>query len=154
VIDTPQITESVDQLTAFIPLIMPRAEIQKVMGPSIREVFAAIAAQGIALAGPWFTHYTRRPTDTFDFQVCVLVAMPIAAVGRVMPGRLPAAKAVRTVYRGPYEGLGAAWSEFHVWIASNGFCPAQNLWERYLVGPESSTDPVDWLTELNQPLAG
>jgi effector-binding domain-containing protein len=154
VIDTPQIADSADQQMAFIPLIVPRAEIGNAMGPSIREVFATIAAQGIAPAGPWFTHHTRRPTDTFDFQVCVPVATPITAAGRVRPGILPAAKVVRTVYRGPYEGLAGAWGEFHAWITTNGYSPAQNLWERYVVGPESSPDPAGWRTELNQPLAG
>ena len=37
-LDTPQITETADQLTASISLIVPREEIQTVMGPSIREV--------------------------------------------------------------------------------------------------------------------
>src|SRR4051812_44801547 len=50
VLDTPQITETDDQLTAFIPLTVPREEIQTVMGPSIRAVYAALAAQGIAPA--------------------------------------------------------------------------------------------------------
>jgi hypothetical protein len=34
-IDTPQITQSAAQLTAVIRLTIPRAEIQKVMGPAI-----------------------------------------------------------------------------------------------------------------------
>ena len=88
-LETPRITESTDQLTACIPLVVPRAEIRTVMGPSIREVYAALAAQGIAPAGPWFTHHRRRPTETFDFDVCVPVATPVAATGRVKPGLLP-----------------------------------------------------------------
>ena len=123
-IDPPRIAETADQLTAFIPLVVPRAEIQAVMGPAISEMYAALAAQGIAPAGPWFTHHRRRPTDTFDFDVCVPVASPVAAAGRVKPGRLPAARVARTVYRGPYEGLGAAWGEFCAWIEANGHTPA------------------------------
>ena len=29
-----------------------------------------------------------------------------------------------------------------------------DLWERYLVGPETSLDPAHWRTELNEPLLG
>jgi len=152
VIEMPQITETADQLTAFIPLVVPRDEIQRVMGPSIREVYAAIAAQGIAPAGPWFTHHRRRPSDTFDFDVCVPVSTPVTEVGRVKPGRLPAARVARTLYTGPYEGLSAAWSEFCAWIEANGHTPREDLWECYLVGPESSPDPSTWRTELNRPL--
>ena len=151
-IEVPQITETADQLTAFIPLVVPRDEIQHVMGPSIREVYAAIAAQGIAPAGPWFTHHRRRPSDTFDFDVCVPVSTPVTEAGRVKPGRLPAARVARTVYTGPYEGLSAAWGEFGAWIEANGHTPREDLWECYLVGPESSPDPSTWRTELNRPL--
>ena len=87
-LETPQITETAELLTAFLHLTVPRAEIQTVMGPAVREVYAAVAAQGIAPAGPWFTHL-RRPTDTFDFEVCVPVATPFCASGRVQPGGGP-----------------------------------------------------------------
>lgn len=47
--------------------------------------------------------------DTFDFEVGVPVAAPVAAAGRVKPGELPAATVARTVYHGDYSGLGEAW---------------------------------------------
>ena len=153
-LDTPQVTETADQLTATIHLVIPQAEIRSVMGPSIREVFAALSAQGIAPAGPWFTHHRRRPSETFDLEVCVPVAAPVAVVGRVRPGSLPAARVARTVYQGPYEDLGAAWGELFDWIAANGLSPRADLWECYLVGPESGIEPGGYRTELNCPLAG
>lgn len=153
-LETPRIMETTDQLTALIPLVVPRAEIPAVMGPSIREVYAALAAQGIAPAGPWFTHHRRRPTDTFDFEVCVPVATTVAAAGRVKSGLLPAARVARTVYSGPYEGLATAWGEFYAWVAAHGHTPRADLWEGYLVGPESGPDPAAWRTELNCPLVG
>ena len=151
-IETPQITEAAERLIAFIPLVVPRDQIRQVMGPSIREVYAAISAQGIAPVGPWFTHHRRRPEDTFDFDVCVPVATPVSDVGRVKAGRSPAARVARTVYTGPYEGLPGAWGEFCDWIEANGHTPREDLWECYLVGPESSPDPSTWRTELNRPL--
>jgi effector-binding domain-containing protein len=63
-------------------------------------------------------------------------------------------RVARTVYRGPYEGLGTAWGEFNAWIAANGHTPAPDLWECYVAGPESSPDPATWRTELNRPLIG
>ena len=58
----------------------------------------------------------------------------------------------RAVYHGPYEGLAAAWAEFCAWVEAGGHTPAEDLWERYVVGPESSPDPAVWRTELNRPL--
>ena len=151
-IDTPHIAQTAAQHTAVIRLTVPRAEIQHVMGPGYREVMAAVAAQGIAPAGPWLTHHLRMDPDTFDFEICVPVATPISAAGRVQPGRLPAATVARTVYRGRYEGLSAAWGEFMAWIAAQGHAPAPDLWEIYVAGPESSPDPANWRTELNRPI--
>ena len=86
-LDTPEITQSTAQPIAFIHLTVPRAEIQNVMGPGLSEVMAAVAAQGISPAGPWFTHHLRMDPDTFDFEICVPVTTPVAAAGRVQAGQ-------------------------------------------------------------------
>ena len=151
-LDTPQITQTADQLTAFIRLTIPRKEIRNVMGPGIGELMAAVAAQGIAPAGPWFSHHLRMDPDIFDFEISVPVPSPVAAVGRVQPGKWPATTVARTVYRGDYAGLGEAWSEFNDWIAAHGHTPGPDLWECYVTGPESSPDPAAWRTELTRSL--
>jgi effector-binding domain-containing protein len=153
-IDPPQITESAAQLTAVIHLTVPREEIRHVMGPGLGELREALAAQGIAAAGPWFTHHLRMDPEVFDFEICVPVTSPVAPAGRVRPGQLPAARVARTVYHGPYEGLSDAWGEFMGWIEAQGHTPAPDLWECYVAGPESSPDPAAWRTELNRPLLG
>jgi effector-binding domain-containing protein len=152
-IDAPQIAQTTAQLTAVIHVTIPRSEIRAAMGPGISEVIAAAKAQGVGPAGPWFTHHLRMDPAIFDFEICVPVTAPVAAAGRVTPGEMPALRVARTVYRGPYEGLGAAWGEFKDWIAANGHVPGPDLYECYLTGPESSTNPADWRTELSQPLA-
>lgn len=151
-LDDPQIVQTEARLTAVIRLTIPRADIQRVMGPAIGEVMAAVAAQGIAPAGPLFSHYLKMDPDTFDFEIGVPVKTPVTATGRVIAGELPAATVARTVYRGPYDGLGAAWGEFSEWIAAGGHEPAENLWEFYLTDPNSNPDPATWRTELNRPL--
>jgi effector-binding domain-containing protein len=151
-IETPRITRSDARPVAMIRLTVPTSEIQKVMGPGIQEVYATLAAQGVAPAGPWLTHHVRRPSDVFDFAICVPVATPVAPAGRVTPGELPAATVARTVYTGPYEGLGAAWSELLAWIERKGHTSREDLWEVYAVGPESQPDPGKYRTELYRPL--
>jgi effector-binding domain-containing protein len=152
-IDTPQVTRVAAQRTAVIYITIPRAQIREVMGPGITELMQTLAAQGIATTGPWFTHHLRMHPDTFDFEIGVPVAAPVAPTGRVRPGHLPAARVARTVYRGPYEGLSEAWGAFDAWIAANGHAAASDLWESYVAGPESGTDPAEWRTELTRPLA-
>lgn len=152
-IDTPQITQTTAQPTALIRITVLRSEIQQVMGAGYRELMDTIAAQGIAPTGPWYTHHLRMDPEVFDFELGVPVAAPFSATGRVQPGELPAATVVQTVYHGAYDGLPDGWGEFDAWIAAKGYTTGPNLWERYVVGPESNPDPAAWRTELNRPLA-
>ena len=153
-LEIPQIIETTARLRAFIHVTIPREEIRHVMGPGLQELMAALAVQGIAPAGPWFTHHLRMDPATFDFEISVPVTTPVTVAGRVQPGQWPSMKVARTVYHGPYEGLGAAWGEFDAWIVANALTPAGDLWECYAAGPESSPDPAAWRTELYRPLIG
>src|SRR5260221_11253841 len=106
-LDIPEITEAAAQLTAVIHLTIPRAEIRNVMGPGLGELRAAIAAQGIAPAGPWLTHHLRMDPAIFDFEICVPITIPVVATGRLKPGQLPAATVARAVYHRGSEALGS-----------------------------------------------
>lgn len=151
-LDTPQVVQTAAQQTAIIRITIPREQMREVMGPGHRELMAAVTAQGLAPAGPWFTHHVRMDPDIFDFEIGVPINAPITAAGRVKAGELPAATVVRTVYHGPYEGLGPAWAELDAWVAAQGHSSRPDLWECYVAGPESSPDPATWRTELNRPL--
>ena len=152
-IDTPRITQTAAQLAAVIHITIPRTEIQSAMRDGITEAMAAVKAQGIGPAGPWFTHHLSMQPGTFDFEICVPVTAPVTPVGLVKPGTFDTMKVARTVYQGGYEGLGGAWGEFKAWIAANGHASGQDLFECYAVGPESSANPAEWRTELSQPLS-
>jgi effector-binding domain-containing protein len=151
-IDTPQVIRSPARSAAVIHITVPRDDIRSAMGTGHRELMAALAAQGIAPAGPWFTHHLRAPAETFDFEIGVPVASVVAPAGRVKAGELPAATVARTVYHGPYEGLAQGWGELMAWIAAAGYTPASHLWEVYVAGPETGADASGYRTELNRPL--
>ncbi len=86
---TPILLETTSQSIATLHLTVPASEIRTVMGPGLTEVRSTIAAQGIDITGPWFTHHHVRPFDTFNFEICVPVNLPIVATGRVQPGEWP-----------------------------------------------------------------
>jgi len=152
VIETPQIVQTETLTMAKLYAKVPTSEIQTEMGKLVQEVIAEVQKQGIAITGPWFTHHFRRPDDFFDFEVCMPVAAPIKAAGRVAPGEWPAMKVVRTTYRGNYSGLPAAWGEFMQWTDNEGLKLSPEIWERYLVNPSTESDPANWVTEMNRPL--
>jgi effector-binding domain-containing protein len=151
-IESPHVVDTHAQLVATIHLETPRSKMQQVMGPGIAEAMAAVKAQGIGPTGPWFAHHFKMTPETFDFAICVPVSAPISPVGRVTPWERPALKVARTVHHGRYEGLGGAWHEFGEWMKANGLTPASDLYECYVVGPESTPDPANWRTELSRPL--
>ena len=151
-IDAPWVAESPAQLVALIRLRVPPHEMQMVMGPGIGEVFTAVQEQGLTPTGPWFNHHFAQPTDVFDFAICVPVASPITAVGRVEPAVRRASTVVRTNYRGPYERLGEAWGQFFTAVEAEGHRCADDFWECYVRGPESESDPESYLTELTRPI--
>jgi effector-binding domain-containing protein len=152
-IDTPRIVQTTPCSFAGLRLAIPKDQIQGAMGPGLNEVHAALAAQGVAQAGPWFTHHFRVDPAGWDFEICVPVAATIAASGRVRRGEWPATRAAQATLRGGYEGLGAAWGDLDAWIAAQGLTAATDLFEVYAVGPDTSPDPAAWRTELTRPLA-
>jgi effector-binding domain-containing protein len=153
VIDTPQIVQTSAVQAAVIRFTIPKDQIQQVMGPGFGELFSTLQAQGIAPAGPAFSHHFRMDPAVWDFELGVPVASPVTPTGRVKAGTLPAARVARTIYHGGYEGLGPAWGELHAWIVREGHKHAEDFWECYVTGPESGPDPAKYRTELNRPLA-
>ena len=151
-IEPLRILQTTPQLTASIPLRVSREEIRHVMGPGLAELKAAVAAQNVAVTGPWFTHHFRNPGEVFDFEICLPVAAPITAVGRMKPGQWSAMTIVQTTYHGGFEGLGNAWGEFIGIIKAAGHKTSDGLYESYAVGPEMSADPSAWRTVLSKEL--
>ena len=149
---TPEVVQTTAEPAAVIHLAVPRGEMPKEFAPAVGELMAALAAQGVKPSSAVFAHHIKMSQDFFDFELGAMVSTPINPAGRVKPGELPAAKVARTVYSGPYEGLFAAWGEFNKWMKANGHEPADDLWEVYSVGPQSTPDPAGWRTELNRPL--
>ncbi len=153
-IETPEIVTTEPQPYAYIHRTIPVAEVSKVIGASMAEIHAALAAQGASPSGPWFTHHLRRPSMTFDFEICVPVGTPVHEAGDVKCGLWLATSVVRTIFSGNYSGLPAAWGELERWMRDGGHPQGTEFWERYVIDPGTSSDPNAWRTELNWPLAG
>ncbi len=151
-IDIPQILVTDPRHYAFRHLTCPLSDIQKVMGPAVQEVLAAVLNAGLHPTGPWFTHHRHRPVETFDFEVCFPIPTPMQPNGHVHPGIWPAMKVARATYHGAYSGLSAAWAELDRWVNTHSRHPGTQFWEVYTVNPHDDPKPENWRTELNWPL--
>lgn len=126
-LETPKLLDAEERQAAVIHITVPRAGIQDAMGLAFNEVMQVVKEQGITPAGPFFSHHRRMDPDVFDFELGLPIPVPISPVGRVRPGKLPGGRVAQAVYRGPYEGLGEAWSQFGKWLKANGQATAENL---------------------------
>jgi effector-binding domain-containing protein len=153
VLDPIQILDVPAQHAAVIRLTIPRVDIQRHMGPAMMEVMQTVHRLGLTPTGPMFSYHFTFAPETFDFEVGIPVAAPITPTGRVIASIRPACRIARTIYRGPFEGLGPAWGEFNRLVKEQGHAYGDRMWESYLKGPEVSPDPTLWETELNRPIA-
>jgi len=157
-IDTPEIKQTPAQHTACIHLKVTLAEMMQSFGPAVGELVAALTEQGMPPAGAAFAHHFRITCGDdgvpsgFDFEVGFITDKPAAATGRIYPSQWPAQKVAHTTYHGGYEGLPGAWGEFSAWMESNGLKQAEDLWEHYVAGPQTTPDSSQWRTELYRPL--
>ena len=126
-----------------------KEEIRTFMGPAMQAVLALVQAGAVTPAGKIFSHHYTTDPEHWDFEVGIPVRGAVSPSGRVVAGELPARTVARTVYHGGYEGLGAAWGEFHRRVAALGKATTGEFWEVYTKGPESGPDPKGWATELN-----
>ena len=153
-IEEPHITELEAATTAYIPLTIPREKMPEVFGPAVQELVQTLTDQEIEITGPMFAHHLDMKPDTFTFEAGFPVARRVRPAGRVKAGKRPAVKVARTVYQGPYDGLPDAWGEFHAWVEKSGLDWAPDIWECYVINPDSDPNPTNWRTELNRPLKG
>ena len=152
-LDALTIVETQARPAAVIKLKIPKAEIAKVMGPAMQELMALIPSGAITPTGPIFSHHFKTEPASWEFEVGIPVTGTVKGAGRVVAGSLPAKRVIRTIYRGGYEQLGAAWGEFTELVKARSQPTTGEFWEIYLTGPETDPDPKRWTTELAMVLA-
>jgi effector-binding domain-containing protein len=151
-LEAPALVTTTPLRFAGLRLDIPKSEIRARMGPGLQAVREALAAQGVAAAGPWFTHHFRMEPTRWHFEIGVPVAREVAPAGAVESREWPAMRAARAVLRGDYAGLSGAWEALDAWVREQGLVASAELWEVYAAGPEVGPDPSSWRTELYRPV--
>jgi hypothetical protein len=67
-IEPPEVLVTTPQAMAALRLTIPRDRIRHEMGPGLKELHAALAAQGVLPVGPWFTHHFRTDPTVWAYQ--------------------------------------------------------------------------------------
>jgi effector-binding domain-containing protein len=150
------------QPTVTVRITEPMAELDLAAAydRSIPLVAARIAEAGGQVAGAPFGRYHRFNAAAVDIEIGFPVVAPpagIAPLDAVGPGEagmssLPGGSVARTIHRGSYDGLKAAFDALHEWIhAQPGVDDGDGPWESYLDSP-AEVAMEDVRTEIVWPL--
>lgn len=155
-IEPLEIVETAAHPAAVVHLRIPAQDCREEFPRAVQELLAVLGEQGVSPSGPLFDRHFEMPGATFDFELGFPIDQPVTPAGRVESGELPAAKVIRTVYQGPYEGLANAWAQFDErskpLLEEAALRREKGLWQVYRVGPGQSSDSSSWRTELNVPV--
>lgn len=128
------------------------AEVPVFLQGAFAELYGRLGLLGVAPAGHPFVIYHAFGPAEMDAEVCVPIAGPATATGRIGSRQIPATTVARTLHVGPYEELGAAYRALTEWIEGNGFEASGPVRERYLNGPGEGVTPADVRTEVEIPV--
>lgn len=132
---------------------MTMAEMPAFIGQSYAKLYGRLGELGVTTRGMPFVIYHAFGPGVVDAEVCVPLAAVVAESGEMTSRVLPATTVARTVHPGPYDGLGAAYTELYEWIRDHGFEVVGVARERYLNEPGPDVTPADYLTEIDVPIA-
>jgi effector-binding domain-containing protein len=124
-----------EQRTAVVHGHVLYEDIAEFLNGAFHEVAEALAQQDAGPAGPPFAQYAVR-SDGFDVEAGFPTSAPVEPVGRVVPSLLPGGRAARTVHRGAYSEVAAAYDALAAWVTDDGYRPDGAPWECYLDEPD------------------
>ena len=141
------------QILASIRAVLPTySDIGQLYG----EIFGYLGSQGITKpAGPtiFIGHDPEYKESDVDVEAGVPISNAIPGAGRVSVYELPGMEqAACTIYKGPYENIGEAYSAIMSWTEDNGYQITGPDRELYLTSPADTDDPAQYVTEIQFPV--
>lgn len=135
--------------TAGVRRTVPMDALTDFFAEAFTEAMRVLEVQGIPPVGPPFGRYYGMPGSTVDVEAGFPVAVPIAPSGEVVPGRLPEGRVVEAEHVGPYDTLEETYAEMQRFMADEGLTGGEVMWESYLNGPATESDPTRWRTVIS-----
>jgi effector-binding domain-containing protein len=153
-LDEPSMRDAAAQASAVRVVRTTLAELPSVVPAELRALLAALGDAGLAPRGAAFGRYLDDPQGgPFRLEVGVPVAADVAAPEGTERSELPGGRQLVGVYRGGYEGLGAAWVAVGGSLGERGLQAAGPPWEAWLRGPGDTERAEEYVTEIVFPIA-
>lgn len=129
------------------------------IGADVARAFAtvgeAVGRAGTPMTGPpmLIMHDVIDEETEGDVEVAFPLAGPFETSGDVRHQVYPTTTVAWTVHRGPYDEVGPAYHTLTGWIQEHGHEIAGPTREVYLTDPQQVSDPADYVTEVQFPIA-
>jgi effector-binding domain-containing protein len=145
-----------EQYVAYIHTTGPIAGLRDLM----MRLYAALDGAGVTAAGPPQARFFDEEFDPekTEYEVCVPI-VPGAdgwvpdTIGEARTDIIPVHQAMVTEHRGPYDTVHLSYEAIGEEINAIGYAVAGPATEVFLKGPESTSDPSEYVTEVRLPVA-
>lgn len=111
------------------------------MASAYREITAFMAENGIEMSAQPLALTRIAEDGSRRFEAVIPVqAADVPGSANVAWGRSPSGPAVRTVYRGAYDGLDRTYGKLAAWMAAHGYRAGPVSWEQYISDPAETAE--------------
>ena len=133
----------------------PIQRMGEAMGRVFGDIFRYLGPKGINPTGPPVAIYYSSPdSEPVDFEVCVPVPVGVTGAGKVKAKILPGGTMASLIYVGSYRKINSAYSILTKWIEESGYRPDGPCREVYIKGPQETSNPEEYRTEILKPISG
>jgi effector-binding domain-containing protein len=142
------------QPTARMLVRTPLSGLAEALATGFARLFAGLAEQGIASAGPAGTRYLSDDLDAAELELELFapVARPPRPTATIAAGELAGCLLAATVHEGGYDDIETAYRSLGRWIAEQDRVLAGPAEERYLVPLAPGVPTAALRTEVAWPV--
>ncbi|MDT0644443.1 GyrI-like domain-containing protein [Zunongwangia sp. F363] len=134
------------------------SQIDEKMGNMIEDIAAYMDQNNIERTGNPFVLYNEwnQENNSAIFSAAYFTPSEVItpAESPVLTGYMPNQKVVKTTLKGNYDKLQETWDRAYAFIQENDLqlSTEEKAFEVYLVGPDKSKNPADWVTSIYIPV--
>jgi len=127
---------------------------EQLWSDSYARLMGVVAERGMELAGAPFSfgHSYDKEAGIMDLEI----ALPVKSLGElpegITSGTLPAGRALKQSYFGPYEGTEPVWNDLMGYVDCAGYKMRYSGFESYITDTEMEPDTTKWQTDVILPI--
>ena len=148
------LTELSPTTTCHLRVRTSAHDIAASVGGGLQDLYEFASAAHLTPSGPPQLAYPGPVTDgDFELDLYLPISGEVTGQAPVDVVDLPGGPAARTIHRGAYDEIPAAYEAVFRWIHDHGRDPAGPPRELYLTGPDEEKNSDDYVTEVVVPLS-